>query len=44
LTKTSATYIAGQTIVFLVVNKKIYVSPGITPGLFFIGILKEGIY
>jgi len=34
LTKISATYIAHPTIVFLVVNQKIYVSPGITPGLF----------
>jgi len=34
LTKVLASYIVRPTIVFLVVNQKIYVSPGITPGLF----------
>lgn len=45
LTKTSATYIVHTTIVFPVVNQKIYVSPGITPGLFLLEHRKkEGIY
>jgi hypothetical protein len=34
LTKTSAGYIVSPTLVFLVVNPKVYVSPGIIPGLF----------
>jgi len=36
LTKTSATYIVYSIIVFPVINQKIYIyiSPGITPGLF----------
>ncbi|RLB78791.1 MAG: hypothetical protein DRH24_13865 [Deltaproteobacteria bacterium] len=34
LTNTSATYIVFSILVFLVVNQKICVSPGITPGLF----------
>jgi len=34
LTKASANYTVHPTIVFLVVNQTIYVSPGITPGLF----------
>jgi len=41
LTKTPATLTVHPTIVFLVVNQKTYVSPGITPGLFLLGHRKK---